>query len=178
MKQTACRLSVLACPTHTSMSDDRTMSRPGSEVFLPRGSQGFLPDFLRAGAVIALLLVSLMTAFSNTVVKLGAVTQISGPADLDLAGDFAYAINFSTDDPVRTVHGVAFQPDRLKITGATLTGPQQVTPWQTRPEFGSIPVEVRRPEVNMRVFVDHAASIERDAWWRARLERCFALLQP
>jgi O-succinylbenzoate synthase len=45
-----------------------------------------------------------------------------------------------------------------------------------RPVDGAI--EVRRPEVNERVFVDYAASLERDAWWRARLERCRELLQP
>src|SRR5262252_3569729 len=72
-----------------------------------------------------------------TSVKLGSVTQITGPQDLDLEGDIIYAINFSADDPVRTVRGVAFQPDRLTIPGATLVGPQQVTPWQTKPEFGS-----------------------------------------
>ena len=43
-----------------------------------------------------------------------------------------------------------------------------------RPVDGAI--EVRRPEVNERVFVDYAASVERDAWWRARLERCHSLL--
>ena len=32
-------------------------------------------------------------------VKLGAVTQIAGPQDLDLDGEFLYAINFSADDP-------------------------------------------------------------------------------
>lgn len=37
-------------------------------------------------------------------------------------------------------------------------------------------IEVRRVEVNERVFVDYAASIERDAWWRARLERCHGIL--
>ncbi len=43
-----------------------------------------------------------------------------------------------------------------------------------RPRDGAI--EVRRPEVNERVFVDHAASIERDAWWRARIEKCYSAL--
>jgi hypothetical protein len=72
-----------------------------------------------------------------TSVKLGSVTQITGPQDIDLEGDIVYAINFSTDDPVRTVRGVAFQPDRLPIPGVTLVGPQQVTPWQTKPELGN-----------------------------------------
>ncbi len=76
-------------------------------------------------------------AMAATSVKVGTVTQITGPQDLDLEGDILYAINFSANDPVRTVRGVAFQPDRLPIPGATLVGPQQVTPWETKPEFGS-----------------------------------------
>ncbi|HAB16814.1 MAG TPA: lamin tail domain-containing protein [Verrucomicrobiota bacterium] len=72
-----------------------------------------------------------------TSVLLGQVTQISGPQDLDLDGQFVYAINFSANDPVRSVRGVEFLPDRLGIPGATLVGPQQVTPWQTKPEFGA-----------------------------------------
>ena len=76
-------------------------------------------------------------ATADTVVKLGAVTQIAGPQDLDLDGEFLYAINFSADDPPRTVHGVTFLPDSQRITGATLVGPRSVTAWQSRPEFGS-----------------------------------------
>jgi O-succinylbenzoate synthase len=37
-------------------------------------------------------------------------------------------------------------------------------------------IEVRRPEVNERVLVDYAAPVDRAAWWRDRLERCYALL--
>jgi O-succinylbenzoate synthase len=37
-------------------------------------------------------------------------------------------------------------------------------------------IEVRRPDVNERVFVEYAATIHRDAWWRDRLERCYGLL--
>jgi hypothetical protein len=74
---------------------------------------------------------------AGTVVKLGSVRQISGPQDLDLEGEIIYAINFSADDPPRTVRGVTFLPDRQNIPGATLVGPQQVAPWQTKPEFGS-----------------------------------------
>lgn len=44
------------------------------------------------------------------------------------------------------------------------------------PVNGSI--AVRRVVPNGRVFVDYAAAPERDEWWRARLERCFALLTP
>jgi o-succinylbenzoate synthase len=37
-------------------------------------------------------------------------------------------------------------------------------------------IDVRRVEVNDRVLSDYAAPVERDAWWRARLERCHAVL--
>ncbi len=72
-----------------------------------------------------------------TAVLLGNVSALAGPQDLDLDGEFVYAINFSTDDPIRVVHGVSFTPDRLPIPGATLVGPQSVTPWQAKPEFGN-----------------------------------------
>src|ERR1043165_3507416 len=80
-------------------------------------------------------------ARANTVVLLGTVSQFTGPDDpnLDLTGQFDYAINFSTDDPVRTVKGLQFKPDNQIIPGATLLGPQFVTPWQTKPEFGATP---------------------------------------
>jgi O-succinylbenzoate synthase len=42
------------------------------------------------------------------------------------------------------------------------------------PVDGSI--GVRRVVPNARVFTDYAASPEREAWWLARLERCYALL--
>ncbi|MEP6844162.1 MAG: o-succinylbenzoate synthase [Pseudolysinimonas sp.] len=38
-------------------------------------------------------------------------------------------------------------------------------------------IEVRRVEVNERVFHDYGASNDRDNWWRARLERCYRLLR-
>jgi O-succinylbenzoate synthase len=42
------------------------------------------------------------------------------------------------------------------------------------PVDGSI--AVRRVVPNPRVFDDHAAAADRDEWWRARLERCYAVL--
>jgi O-succinylbenzoate synthase len=39
-------------------------------------------------------------------------------------------------------------------------------------------IDVRRVVPNERVFVDYAASAEREAWWRGRIERCHALLHP
>lgn len=37
-------------------------------------------------------------------------------------------------------------------------------------------IEVRRVEVNERVFRDYGGSQDRDNWWRARLERCYTRL--
>ncbi|MBI1841531.1 MAG: lamin tail domain-containing protein [Verrucomicrobia bacterium] len=87
--------------------------------------------------VLGFVFVSPPRLFGNTVVLLGAIQQIAGPQDLDLDGEFTYAINFSPDDPVRTVHGVKFLPDTQTIKGAVLTGPQVVQAWQAKPEFGS-----------------------------------------
>ncbi len=77
--------------------------------------------------------------WGRTVVHLGAIHVFTGPDDpvLDLGGDFAYAINFSPDDPVRVLKGVTFQPDNRAIAGAVLTGPQNVVGWQAKPEFGA-----------------------------------------
>ena len=38
-------------------------------------------------------------------------------------------------------------------------------------------IEVRRVEVDERALRDDAASRDRDTWWRARLERCYRLLE-
>jgi hypothetical protein len=72
-----------------------------------------------------------------TVIRLGTISQITGPQEVDLEGQILYAVNFSADDPVRAVRGVNFLPDRQAISGATFLGPQQVVGWQTKPEFGS-----------------------------------------
>ncbi len=90
--------------------------------------------------LVALLLSFLAeTAAAGTAVSLGSVRQFTGPADanLDLAGQFDYAVNFSANDPVRTVNGLAFTPDTQAISGASFIGPRNVTPWQTKPEFGT-----------------------------------------
>ena len=75
---------------------------------------------------------------SGTVVTLGSISQFTGPGDpnLDLIGQFEYAVNFSPDDPVRTVNGLSFIPDTQSIPGATFLGPQNVVGWQAKPEFG------------------------------------------
>jgi hypothetical protein len=74
---------------------------------------------------------------ADTVVKLGSVTQIFGPQDLDLEGNIVYAINFSATAPSLIVRGVTFLPDNKPIPGATLVGSQNVVGWQNKPEFGS-----------------------------------------
>ncbi len=92
---------------------------------------------LRVLTVFAILTGAGVVARAATSVKLGAIRQITGPQDLDLEGDIVYAINFSANDPARVVRGITFLPDRLGIPGATLVGPQQVSPWQSKPEFGA-----------------------------------------
>lgn len=77
------------------------------------------------------------SAQAATVVSLGNVSTFTGPGGLDLTGQFNYAINFSNNDPNRVVNGVTFLHDRQVIPGATLTGPNEVTPWQTTPSFGA-----------------------------------------
>ena len=106
-------------------------SRILSFVVLVVFSLGFIPE----------------SSLANTVVKLGTIRQISGPLDIDLEGEFVYAINFSSGDPVRTVRGVKFVPDFLRIPGATLSGPQVADAWLTKPEFGSTPDDNQLEEI-------------------------------
>ena len=90
---------------------------------------------------LILLVVFLACGYSqaDTVVTLGMVRQFTGPDDpnLDLVGAFDYAVNFSLDDPVRTVKGLTFKPDTQSIPGASFLGPQNVVSWQAKPEFGN-----------------------------------------
>jgi len=115
------------------MRPDRPLETKCSAVSLgsKRGAGWWAAPKALAIALLAL------SATAATTVHLGSVRQITGPADLDLDGEFIYAINFSADDPVRTVRGVRFLPDTQTIPGASLVGPQHVTPWQTKPEFGA-----------------------------------------
>ena len=76
-------------------------------------------------------------ANAATIVNLGSVSLFGGPGGLDLTGNFPYAINFSNNDPNRTVSGLTFLHDRQVIPGATLVGPNEVTPWATTPSFGA-----------------------------------------
>lgn len=97
----------------------------------PARSRPFRPLLLLGALLLA------AASHADTLVRFGTITQIAGAADLDLDGDILYAINFSADDGPRTIRGVTFLPDSRPIPGATLVGPQQVTGWQTRPEFGA-----------------------------------------
>lgn len=78
---------------------------------------------------------------AQTTVTAGSLAVIHGPADLDLKGEFVHAINFSANDPALTVDGITFTPDTAPPAGATFVGPNNVTPWQVRPEFGDTPNE-------------------------------------
>ncbi|MCC6234766.1 MAG: lamin tail domain-containing protein [Verrucomicrobiales bacterium] len=100
-------------------------------------------------------------AAAQTVVKLGTVRTFSSPADLDLEGEFIYAINFSADDPPRTVRGVVFTPDTTPPRGATLVGPQSVVSWQNRPNFGSSADAVQLAEIMHDIRWANAGSGER-----------------
>ncbi len=94
-----------------------------------------IPKFFKC--ILGCLVLALSgAAHGGTVVNFGSISQISGPGGLDLAGEMTHAINFSANDPARYVNGVLFTPDTALAPGLTV-GPNNVTPWQTRPNFGS-----------------------------------------
>jgi hypothetical protein len=70
-----------------------------------------------------------------TVVNSGTISAINGPSALDLTGEMVHAINFSANDPDRTVRYVRFTPDSALAPGLTV-GPNNVTPWFAKPDFG------------------------------------------
>ena len=88
---------------------------------------------LKFSASLAVLLA--LKAGAATTVNFGTVSQISGPGGLDLAGELAYAINFTPNDPPLVVNGVTFTPDSSLPAGLTVG--LNVTPWQAKPNFGS-----------------------------------------
>ncbi|MCA9248772.1 MAG: PEP-CTERM sorting domain-containing protein [Planctomycetales bacterium] len=94
----------------------------------------------RPRRVVALLLVAMLamagSAQAATTVNFGTVSQFTGPGDLDLDGNFLYAVNFSGDSDAHTVNGLAFSVDSPAPAGATFNIPNNVTPWQVKPEFG------------------------------------------
>ena len=93
-----------------------------------------LPILLAVPLALFLLLAAPLKA--ATTVNFGTITQINGPGGLDLAGEMTYAIDFSANDGPMFVNGVKFIPDTALAPGLTV-GPNNVTPWQTKPNFGS-----------------------------------------
>ena len=90
---------------------------------------------LFATLLCALFLLPPFAARAATSVNAGTVSQINGPGGLDLTGTIAYAINFTPNDPPLTVSGVTFVPDSSLPGGYTVGA--NVTPWQTKPNFGA-----------------------------------------
>lgn len=88
------------------------------------------------GIVLCLALFA-SSGLAATVVTLGTVSTFSGPGDLDLDGNIVYAINFDDGNNDHTVNGVTFVHDVPNPPGTTFVGPQTVSPWQTKPEFGA-----------------------------------------
>ncbi len=87
-------------------------------------------------AVLALTIVS-VPAQADSTVNLGTVSQFTGPGDLNLdPANVVYAVNFSNNDGPRTVGGVTFDPDTAAPAGFSSVGPNEVTPWQNKPEYG------------------------------------------
>jgi hypothetical protein len=86
--------------------------------------------------LLAILAATAGSMEAATTVNAGSINVVTGPEDLDLVGEIVYAINFSPNDPPRTVNGVVFTPDTSPPPGATLVGPNDVAGWQTKPEFG------------------------------------------
>lgn len=80
-----------------------------------------------------------LPAVSSTTVLAGSAGLIHGLSEVDLTGEMVYAINFSANDGPRVVNGVTFTPDTALPPGVTTVGPNNVTPWQTKPNFGSTP---------------------------------------
>jgi len=90
------------------------------------------------GTVLCLALIT-SSGLAATVVTLGTVSQFSGPGDLDLDGVFDYAINFDATNQSYTVGSVTFVNDSPNPPGTSLSGPQDISPWQTKPEYGATP---------------------------------------
>ena len=77
-------------------------------------------------------------ARAATTVNAGTVSNVTGPGSLDFTNN-VYAVRFN--GPALVVNGVTFSPDGVAPQGAapagfSSVGPQLVTDWQTKPEFG------------------------------------------
>jgi PEP-CTERM motif len=77
-------------------------------------------------------------ARAATTVNAGSIIQVNGPGSLDLTGNIIYAVDFQNELLVnQTVNGVTFVNDNTPPAGFSSVGPQFVTNWQTKPEFGA-----------------------------------------
>ena len=82
----------------------------------------------------------LVTAFATlnasaaTTVNAGSVNAVTGPGSLDFTNN-VYAVNFN--GPTVAVNGVTFNSDGSPPSGFSSVGPQLVTDWGTKPEFGA-----------------------------------------
>ena len=74
------------------------------------------------------------TARAATTVNAGTVSNVTGPGSLDYTNNL-YAVNFN--GPTLAVNGVTFVSDSTPPVGFSSVGPQLVTNWQTKPEFGA-----------------------------------------
>lgn len=87
--------------------------------------------FFSAGFMLA----ACSASWAATTVNVGSINQVAGPGSLDLTGNIVYAVNFNGPD--LTVNGVTFVSDSTPPVGFSSVGPQLVTGWQTRPDFGA-----------------------------------------
>jgi len=83
---------------------------------------------LMAGAIVE--------SRAATTVNAGSINQVAGPGSLDLT-NVLYAVNFNQEFGTQTVNGVTFVNDTAPPVGFSSVGPQNVTNWQTKPEFGA-----------------------------------------
>ena len=70
---------------------------------------------------------------SAETVHFGTLASFSGPDDLDLAGTFAYAVDFPGGGG--TVKGLAFTGETAP--GVSITAERTADPWSPKPEYGA-----------------------------------------
>jgi len=96
---------------------------------------------------IAGLLSGLVThSQAVTTVNAGSISNVTGPGSLTLTNNL-YAVNFNQEFGNQTVNAVTFIHDATPPVGFSSVGPQLVTNWQTKPEFGTSPSETALEEI-------------------------------
>jgi len=96
---------------------------------------------------VAGLLSGLVThSKAATTVNAGTISNVTGPGSLDFTNNL-YAVDFSQNLGNQTVNGVTFINDATPPAGFSSVGPQNVTEWQTKPEFGASPSETALEEI-------------------------------